>query len=152
MDRRLIGYYEKELQYVRDIGGEFAREFPKIAGQLGLSAFECADPYVERLLEGFTFLAARARLKLDAEFPRFTEHLLEMASPNSLAPTPSLAVVRFEPNPRQAALAQGFAAPRHSALRAPVGNGQSSCIYRTGRQVTLWPIEVTSIRHTNFTG
>ena len=51
MDRRLIGYYERELQYMRDLGGEFAREFPKIAGHLGLNAFECADPYVERLLE-----------------------------------------------------------------------------------------------------
>ena len=35
MDRRLIGYYERELQYMRDIGGEFARDFPKIAGHLG---------------------------------------------------------------------------------------------------------------------
>ena len=105
MDRRLIGYYERELQYMRDIGGEFARDFPKIAGHLGLNAFECADPYVERLLEGFAFLAARVQLKLDAEFPRFTENLLEMVFPHYLAPTPSLAVVRFEPNPRQAALA-----------------------------------------------
>ena len=153
MDRRLIGYYEKELQYVRELGGEFAREFPKIAGHLGLSAFECADPYVERLLEGFAFLAARVQLKLDAEFPRFTENLLEMVYPNYLAPTPSLAVVRFEPNPRQAALAQGFPVPRHSVLRAPLGNGQATaCVYRTGRQVTLWPIEITSVRHTNFTG
>jgi type VI secretion system protein ImpG len=153
MDRRLIGYYERELQYMRDLGGEFARDFPKIAGHLGLSAFECADPYVERLLEGFAFLAARVQLKLDSEFPRFTEQLLDMVYPHYLAPTPSLAVVRFEPNPRQAALAQGFPVPRWSALRAPLGNGQSTaCTYRTGRQVTLWPIEITSIRHTNFTG
>jgi type VI secretion system protein ImpG len=153
MDRRLIGYYEKELQYMRELGGEFAREYPKIAGHLGLNAFECSDPYVERLLEGFAFLAARVQLKLDSEFPRFTENLLEMVYPNYLAPTPSLAVVRFEPNPRQAALAQGYPVPRHSQLRAPLGNGQgTACIYRTGREVTLWPIEITSIRHTNFTG
>ena len=34
--------------------------------RLGLEAFECADPYVERLLEGFAFLAARVQLKIDA--------------------------------------------------------------------------------------
>lgn len=153
MDRRLLAYYDRELQYMRDLGGEFAREFPKIAGHLGLSAFECADPYVERLLEGFAFLAARVQLKIDAEFPRFTESLLEMVYPHYLAPTPSLAVVRFEPNPRQAALAQGFLVPRGSALRAPLGNNQSTaCTYRTARNVTLWPIDVTGIRHTNFTG
>ena len=40
------------------MGGEFAKEFPKIAARLGMEGFECADPYVERLLEGFAFLAA----------------------------------------------------------------------------------------------
>ena len=50
MDPRLLDYYNRELQYVREMGGEFAREYPKIAGRLGLEEFECADPYVERLL------------------------------------------------------------------------------------------------------
>ncbi len=54
---------------MREMGGEFAREYPKIAGRLGLEGFECADPYVERLLEGFGFLAGRVQLKMDAEFP-----------------------------------------------------------------------------------
>ena len=50
MDQRLLAYYNRELQYVRQLGGEFAKQFPKIAGRLGLDSFECADPYVERLL------------------------------------------------------------------------------------------------------
>ena len=61
MDPRLLRHYDQELKFVREMGGEFAAEFPKIAGRLGLDAFECADPYVERLLEGFAFLAARVR-------------------------------------------------------------------------------------------
>ena len=68
MNRRLLSYYNRELSYLRELGGEFARQFPKIAGRLGLDSFECADPYVERLLEGFAFLAARVQLKIDAEF------------------------------------------------------------------------------------
>ena len=63
---------------MREMGAEFAAEFPKIAGRLTLDGFECADPYVERLLEGFAFLAARIQLKLDAEYPRFTQHLLQI--------------------------------------------------------------------------
>lgn len=138
---------------MRDLGGEFARDFPKIAGHLGLSSTECADPYAERLLEGLAFLAARVQLKLDAEFPRFTEHLLEMVYPHYLAPTPSLAVVRFEPNPRQPALAQGFLVPRSSALRAQLGGPTTAaCTYRTSRNVMLWPIEIIGLRHTTFTG
>lgn len=95
MDPRHLEYYNRELQHIREIGGEFAAEFPKIAGRLGLSGFECADPYVERLLEGFAYLAARVQLKIDAQFPAFTQHLLEMAYPHYLAPTPSMAVVQL---------------------------------------------------------
>ena len=75
MDPRLLDSYNRELQHVREVGAEFAREYPKIAGRLGLEGFECADPYVERLLEGFAFLAARVQLKIDAAFPRLTQHL-----------------------------------------------------------------------------
>jgi len=95
MDPRLLDSYNRELQHVREVGAEFAREYPKIAGRLGLEGFECADPYVERLLEGFAFLAARVQLKIDAAFPRLTQHLLETMYPGYLAPIPSMAMVRF---------------------------------------------------------
>jgi type VI secretion system protein ImpG len=108
MDPRLLQYYNRELQHLREMGGEFAREFPKIAGRLGLEGFECADPYVERLLEGFSFLAARVQLKIDAEFPRFTQHLLEIIYPHFLAPTPSMAGRAFQPDPTEGALEAGF--------------------------------------------
>ena len=71
MDPRLLKYYNRELQHVREVGMEFAAEFPKIAARLGLDAFDCSDPYVERLLEGFAFMAARVQLKIDSEFSRF---------------------------------------------------------------------------------
>ena len=89
MDPRLLSYYNRELQHLREMGGEFAARVPqdRRAGW-GWRRFECADPYVERLLEGFAFLAARVQLKIDAEFPRFTQHLLEMVYPHYLAPTP----------------------------------------------------------------
>ena len=72
MDRRFLGYYETELRFLRDLGGEFAAAHARFAGRFGLEPDSCADPYVERLLDGFAFLAARVQLKLDAEFPRFT--------------------------------------------------------------------------------
>src|ERR1700687_4402094 len=52
MDPRLLRYYNQELQYLRELGGEFAEEFPKVAARLGMSGIEVADPYVERLLGG----------------------------------------------------------------------------------------------------
>ena len=153
MDQRLLAYYNRELQYVRQLGGEFAKQFPKIAGRLGLDSFECADPYVERLLEGFAFLAARVQLKIDSEFPRFTENLLEMVYPHYLAPTPSMAVVHFEPNYRQGNLSDGFLIPRGTSLRSNVAPGeQTPCVYHTAHDVSLWPLEITSISHSAFVG
>ncbi|MEJ1354415.1 MAG: type VI secretion system baseplate subunit TssF [Candidatus Sedimenticola sp. (ex Thyasira tokunagai)] len=144
MDPRLLKYYNRELQHIREMGGEFAQEFPKIAGRLGLEGFECADPYVERLLEGFAFMAARVQLKLDAEFPRFTQHLLEAVYPHYLAPTPSMAVVQFQPDLTEGGLAEGFKLPRESKLRSLLGkNEQTSCEYRTAHDVDLWPLELT---------
>ena len=153
MDPRLLQYYNRELQYVRELGGEFAKEYPKIAGRLGLETFECADPYVERLLEGFAFLAARVHLKIDAEFPRFTQHLLEIVYPHYLAPTPSMAVVQMRPNLSEGALSAGYKVPRGTALRSVLGRGdQTACEYRTGQDVTLWPIELEHAEYTGYVG
>jgi len=148
MDPRLLKYYNTELHYMREMGGDFAKRYPKIAGRLALDEFECADPYVERLLEGFSFLSARVQLKLDAEFPTFTQHLLEMVYPHYLAPTPSMAVVQFQPDLTEGALVEGFTIPRHSVLRSQLGIGeQTACTYRTAHEVTLWPLEITKAEY-----
>ncbi len=148
MDPRLLEYYNSELHYIREMGADFAKRYPKIAGRLGLDGFKCADPYVERLLEGFSFLAARIQYKLDAEFPTFTQHLLEMVYPHYLAPTPAMAVVQFQPDLTEGALAEGFTIPRQSALRSQLGKGeQTPCEFRTSHEVTLWPLEVTEAEY-----
>jgi len=133
---------------MREMGSEFAKHYPKVAGRLGLDEFECEDPYVERLLEGFSFLSARIQYKLDAEFPTFTQHLLEMVYPHYLAPTPSMTVVQFKPDLAEGALAEGFTIPRQSALRGELAKGeQTPCEFRTSQDVTLWPLEVTEAEY-----
>ncbi len=147
MDPDFLRYYERELQFIREMGAEFARDYPKIAGRLGMDGFECADPYVERLLEGFAFLTARVQLKLDAEFPNFTQHLLEMVYPHYLAPTPSMTVVQLQPDLTKGDLASGFLIPRGSSLRGLLGKGERTvCEYRTAADVWLWPIELIDAR------
>jgi type VI secretion system protein ImpG len=146
MDRRLLRYYERELRHLRETAVEFAREFPKVAGRLGLDptkAEECPDPYVERLLEGVAYLTARVQLKLDAEYPRFTQNLLETVYPHYLAPTPSMAIVQFNPDQTEGSLAEGFTIPRGRAMRSTIGRGdQTPCEYRTAHDVTLYPVQV----------
>jgi type VI secretion system protein ImpG len=143
MNPRFLRYYSQELQHLREMGGEFAKDYPKIAGRLGLDSFECADPYVERLLEGFSFLAARVQMKIDAEFPRFTQHLAELVYPQLLAPTPSMAVAELQPDLSNPALQKGFVVKRGSAMRSVLGKGDNTaCEYRSAHELTLWPVEL----------
>ncbi len=151
MDPRLLRYYNQELQHLREMGAEFARQFPKIAARLSMEGIEVADPYVERLLEGMSFLAARVQLKLDAEFPRFTQRLLEIVYPNFLAPTPAMLIAQFRPDPGETNLAGGFTVARGSGLRSTLGKSDlTACEFRTAQDVTLWPIELVSAEHFSF--
>lgn len=147
MDPRLLDHYNRELQFIREMGTEFARRYPKIASALDLGGAECTDPYVERLLEGFAFLTARIQLKLEAEFPRFTQHLLEMVYPHYLSPTPSMAVVQFEPDLKGVS-EEGFLLPRQTRLRSSFSlRGRVSCEFRTAHGVMLWPMRLTEARY-----
>jgi len=151
MDPRMLRYYNQELAYMREMGAEFAAAFPKIAARLALDATEVADPYVERLLEGFSFLSARVRLKLDAEFPRFTQHLLECVYPHYTAPTPSMAIIQFTPAMTEGSLTEGFTVPRGTVLRGQIPRGEvTACQFRTAHDLTLWPIDVVDARYAPF--
>jgi len=148
MDPRLLNYYNRELQQVREIGAEFAAEYPKIAARLGLDTFECADPYVERLFEGFAFMAARVQLKIDSEFPNFTQNLLEIVYPHYLATTPSMTVVEFKPDLTESGLAEGFLVPKGTTLRSQIGKGeQTACEYQTAHPLQLFPLEVQQVEY-----
>lgn len=150
MDPRLLDYYNQELLHIRDGAAEFALEFPKVAGRLALDQKEgeCADPYVERLLEGFAYLSARVQLKIEAEYPRFTQHLLEMLYPGLLSPSPSMALVKFEPDMNDPGLAQGFTLRRETMLNARQTPGvNTSCTFRTAHEVTFWPLEITEAHY-----
>jgi type VI secretion system protein ImpG len=151
MDPRLLGYYNQELQHLHEMGAEFARQFPKVGARLSMDGVEVADPYVERLLEGAAFLAARVQLRLDSEFPRFTQRLLDIVYPGYLVPTPSMLIAQFEPLLTETNLARGVTIPRGSAMRAQQGKGDAtSCEFRTGQDVQLWPLELTSAQYFAF--
>jgi type VI secretion system protein ImpG len=143
MDPRLLDYYNRELAYMRELGEEFAQQHPKIAGRLGMSGIEVADPYVERLLEGFAFLAGRIHLKMDAEFPRFSQRLLELVYPHYLRPTPAMGIAQLTPSFMKDGVTSAFQIPRHTLLRAPVAPGQvTACEFRTAHAVTVLPLDI----------
>jgi len=145
MQDNLLNYYERELSFFRKMGQEFAQEYPKVAGRLGLETGKCEDPHVERLIQAFAFLTARIHHKIDDEFPEITDALLSILYPHYLAPIPSMSVVQFVPDPMQGKLTSGYTIERGAMLYSrPVGGTQ--CRFRTCYPTTLWPIEVTDVR------
>ena len=141
MRDELLEYYERELTFLRRSGAEFGKKYPRVASRLMLEPTKCDDPHVERLLEGFAFLAARVHLKIDDDFPEISEALLNVVYPNYIRPVPSMSVVEFRLDPEQGKLASGFPIPRDTPLYSrPVGG--APCRFRTCYDTTLWPINV----------
>jgi type VI secretion system protein ImpG len=148
MDPRLLRLYSDELTHLREVGGEFAHAFPKIASRLSMEGMEVTDPYVERLMEGFAFMAAHVQLKIEAEQPRLIAQLLEASYPNFLAPVPSMMVARFDVDTLDPNLVRGHVVPRGSAVTAELARGQEThCEFRTAHAVTLWPIELLAVQY-----
>ncbi|MNJ10633.1 hypothetical protein D3C77_47950 [compost metagenome] len=136
----LLPYYEKELSHLRFLGQEFAAQYPKIASRLLIEGDNCEDPHTERLIEAFSFLAARVHKKLDDEFPEIVESFLEVLYPHYLRPTPSMSIVEFSLG-KQEKVTEAYRVARHTELHANPIEGVV-CKFRTCYPVEVWPVAV----------
>lgn len=138
-------YYEEELRYLHESGREFAKAHPDRARFLNMDTVGDRDPYVERLLEGFAFLAGRIREKLDDTFPQLTEGTINLLWPGLLREIPSAAMVQFTPRP--GLLHGAVALPRGSeVLCGPVGPESAICRFITSQKVVVNPVALSSAR------
>lgn len=138
-------YYEDELAYLRDLGDLFAHENPTLAGFLSR---EASDPDVERLLEGFAFLTARLRQKLDDELPEAVHGLMEIVWPHYLRPLPPLTIVAFDQIGGGGPLP--VRVPRGTQVRSRPVEG-TSCTFTTSYAVDVMPLVVEAVEADNRT-
>ncbi len=143
MSDALLPYYDRELNAIRRLAADFAAALPEDRRPAAAARpMPADDPHVARLLEGVAFLAARVHHRLDDEFPELTDALLGVLYPHYLAPVPSAAIVQFQPQPDLALplrLAAGIAIETEPVRGEP-------CRFRTAWPLTLWPIEIESVR------
>jgi type VI secretion system protein ImpG len=150
MDAHLTELYNQEALYLHELMREFTDTHMKIGRRLGMHASHVGDPYVNRLLQSFSFLSARMQARLAAEFPRLTEDLLETAYPNFTAPIPAMAVAKLFPNQNEGDLSAGFVVKRGATFTTRVPEGEkSACLYRSSQDVVLYPLQIES---THLTG
>jgi len=87
-------YFEREYNFLQTAGEEFSKKHPTLGSRLHMSERERKDPFVERLYEGFAFLAGRIHERLDDEFPEIAGGILEILFPNMLKAFPSCAIMQ----------------------------------------------------------
>ncbi|CAN5378942.1 type VI secretion system baseplate subunit TssF [soil metagenome] len=134
-------HYEAELRYLREAGKEFALAHPERAAALNMDRFGAPDPYVERLFEGFAFIAAQLRQKLADDLPELTEGVVGLLWPNYLRMIPSLAILELVPKRHVMQQAQWL--PKGLKVRsAPVGTSGVQCQYRSTQRVRIAPLRL----------
>lgn len=143
MRDELLGYYERELIFLRKMGAEFARKYPKIAARLQLDEEKVEDPHVERMIEAFAFLSARINLKLDDQLPEITESFLNVLYPHYLAPIPSMAIAQFSFGSPTDKVSNVQKIERGAKLYSRPVEG-TPCRFRTAYDTLLYPVEILS--------
>jgi type VI secretion system protein ImpG len=134
-------YFEQEMQYLQEAAQAFADAHPDQAEHLDVDSVSDRDPYVERLFEGFAFLAGRVHQRLDNEMPEYTESLFQLLHPHFLKPIPALSIVEFDPNP--GLVQETTVLDRGTEVRSePVGEPALECRFRTTQQVRLQPLRL----------
>ena len=146
MDRVFLDYYEQELQHIRSLATEFSELHPTVARNLSLDSVPCPDPYVERLLEGVAYLAARTRLKIDAESSRYVRDMVDTLYPDLAGPAPAMTMAHFTPGPQVGRMVDGYAVRRGTRLISSLREGlRTRCTYTTAQVVHLWPLQLVSV-------
>ena len=143
MRDELLGYYERELIFLRRMGGEFANKYPKIAARLQLDEEKIEDPHVERMIEAFAFLSGRIGIKLDDELPEITESFINLLYPHYLAPIPSMAIAQFSFGSPDDKLTAVQKLERGARLNSRPVDG-TPCRFQTTYEVELAPLELES--------
>lgn len=138
----LLTYYERERNYLKNMGSIFASQYPKIARRLDIGHDEISDPHVSRLIDSFSFLTAYLQQDIDNEFPKISTALLESLYPQFTSPIPPYSVAQFQADPSKGKLTSGFSIPKETSLFASTNEGVT-CQFQTGYDVELWPIEIS---------
>jgi type VI secretion system protein ImpG len=138
-------YFQDEMDYLVELGGEFVKENAKLEPFLSPTD---PDPDVRRLLEGFAFLTGRLRQKLDDEFPELSHSLMRVLWPHYLRPVPCMSILEFTPIPGAVTERQLVEKGRRVEGR-PLGEPAIRCQFRTCFDVEILPITLTGVEYRN---
>ncbi len=135
----LLPYYDEELSFLKYMGEEFAKKYPKIAGRIRLDPSQVEDPHTARLIQSVALLNARISRKLDDDFPELCQALMDILYPHYQVPIPSMSILQFEMAPDNAS---SYEIPSNTQLQVLHPSGVP-CYFNTCYPTTIWPLEIT---------
>jgi len=157
-------YFEREYNFLQTAGEEFSKKHPTLGSRLHMSERERKDPFVERLYEGFAFLAGRIHERLDDEFPEIAGGILEILFPNLLKTFPSCSILQV--NIKSGALTEPMLIKKGSEIQTQAGRYKvkykvqsgsgtgarltekdepTEFIFRTTQDVSVRPVKLTDV-------
>ena len=134
-------YFQSELSALRQLGRRFSERNPALAPFLAEAG---QDPDVERLLEGFAFLTARLRQKLDDELPELTHSLMHLLWPNYMRPMPAMSILQFDP---LKCAGPSIRVARDTAVESLPIKGER-CRFKTCYAIDVMPLQLRSLDYT----
>jgi len=132
-------YFQEELTYMREMGKVFSEAYPMLAPFLGK---EGNDPDVERLLEGFSFIASRIRQQLDGTLADFAQEINQLVWPQLQRPIPSFSIAQFLPLKDNVSSRQTINSGSEVTSVAVQG---TQCKFSTCYDVNVFPLTVKDI-------
>jgi type VI secretion system protein ImpG len=143
--KELWDYYFRELEYLRDAGNLFAKDFPQVAGRLSLDGGTSTDPHIERLLESFAFLSARLQKNIDNTAKKTTDELLNVLYPHINKPLPALTIAQFQVHSGgKAPPPEGAVVPSKTEIFV-YSPEDHVCKFRTVYPLQLLPITIENV-------
>lgn len=141
-------YYQKEMSFLRRMGGLFAAKYPKIAKRLNFNEHQSNDPHVERLIESFAYLTSYLQKDIDDQFPRISSALLKTLYPHQGTLTPPMSIVHFDAH-EKAGSTDVYTIPKHTKVFSESATGDR-CRFQTAYPIDLWPIVVADVQLTKL--
>lgn len=132
-----LQYFEAELDLMRRSLSDFAAANPEKARALGLSSGRSSDPDLQRLADGFAFVAARLQQRMDDARGDIALEVLRNIAPSLIMGAPSQSCLvpasdaDLPEDPVQ--LSAGTPVPFHQ-------DGAVGCIYTVARPVVVAPV------------
>lgn len=140
-----IDCYQGELSHFRRLADNYGEAHPDLASMV---TGHMADPAAERLFQGYGFMNAALRQKLDDDIPEFINELTFMLQPHYVRDFPCSTTVVISPAPE---FAQPCTIPAGARLAVTPAD-ETECRFRTCYDIEIAPLTLVNACLTQVPG